>query len=211
VLVDGNVFGVAPDGVTARIGTLGVGLQSAARNVRIGQRAPNHLARNVIGVLSTAANSTGNVWSGNLFLTNSALGVDLGPNGVTTNDSDDVDAGANGLQNFPQLTAAYPFEGGLRVEGMLDVPAAAFNQRTTLSFYNSASCDPGGFGEGSVFLASVDVALSQGAEALLLKLAASATPGSVLTAMASGPEGSSEFSACLPVGTGTTVFANGLE
>jgi len=45
---------------------------------------------------------------GNLIHSNGGLAIDLGNNGVTANDTDDVDTGANGFQNYPILFSGTP-------------------------------------------------------------------------------------------------------
>ncbi|MFV1967775.1 MAG: CSLREA domain-containing protein, partial [Pirellulaceae bacterium] len=52
---------------------------------------------------------------GNRIFSNTGLGIDLLPNGVTANDSADVDAGANNLQNYPDITSADLKSGSLTV------------------------------------------------------------------------------------------------
>jgi uncharacterized repeat protein (TIGR01451 family) len=55
---------------------------------------------NGIDVLS----GTSNALLRNRIFSNGALGINLGPAGPTANDPNDVDVGANNLQNFPQLS-----------------------------------------------------------------------------------------------------------
>lgn len=51
----------------------------------------------------------------NSIYSNGGLGIDLETNGVTPNDLDDSDAGANNLQNFPVIVNASPAQlGGCR-------------------------------------------------------------------------------------------------
>ncbi|MFN2334189.1 MAG: hypothetical protein ABR550_07165 [Wenzhouxiangellaceae bacterium] len=48
---------------------------------------------------------TGNWIGGNAMFSNGGLGIDLEADGVTGNDPDDVDEGANNLQNFPEIVS----------------------------------------------------------------------------------------------------------
>ena len=56
-----------------------------------------HSGGNGIGV--EGAGASGNAMLGNIVYDNGALGIDLGLDGVTTNDPGDTDTGPNGLQN----------------------------------------------------------------------------------------------------------------
>ncbi len=79
-----------------------------ARNTVLGgftAEERNLITRNNGGVLVTGANAVNNDVARNLIHGNSSrLNIDLGPLGFNTNDPGDVDAGANRLQNRPQLT-----------------------------------------------------------------------------------------------------------
>ena len=67
----------------------------------------NSISANTDGVRVTGATATGNLIRGNSVVNNTALGIDLGGDGVTPNDPGDPDAGPNDLQNFPVLTSAF--------------------------------------------------------------------------------------------------------
>lgn len=68
--------------------------------------------------------SVGNQMSQNLVSDNTGLNIDLDGDEITLNDFQDLDIGANGLQNYPDLTVAY-YDGG--IEGTVhSTPSADF-------------------------------------------------------------------------------------
>lgn len=92
--------------------------------------------------------------SANSIHDNGQLGIDLGDDGVTPNDPGDGDTGANGLQNFPVLDAAFGFNGNLTIYGHFNsVPSKDF----TLEFYANQAADSSGFGEGQICLGQAKV------------------------------------------------------
>ena len=131
---------------------------------------------------------------GNSIFSNGGLGIDLGEDGVTANDPGDSDGGPNGSQNFPLLPAGL-FPGGASVSATLNsTPSASFHVEV---FANDA-CDPSGNGEGQTFVGSQDVMTDGGGDASFTVPFAQTLPeGAILTATATGPDGStSEFSPC---------------
>lgn len=119
----------------------------------------NEISLNVIennagpGVMLSAASGTR--LSQNRFSNNRGLSIDLypastdpnsmdAPNGPTLNDSGDGDSGANGLLNFPVITAATIANGEFSVAGFAR-PASAIELYV-------AQADPTGFGEGLTYL-----------------------------------------------------------
>ncbi len=138
----------------------------------------------------------------NAIFANGTLGIDLGPgwwlapDGVTPNDPGDEDGGprvgSNDLQNFPLLTAVR-IAGGTTVEGVLDsLPDRSYR----LEFFSSQTPDASGYGEGQVFLGSVDVTTDGSGQAPFIVTLPSVVPfGHFVTATATSPEGAtSEFS-----------------
>jgi hypothetical protein len=77
------------------------------------------------------------------------LGIDLDNNGVTFNDTNDVDTGTNGLQNFPVLTSART---SASTTGTTTTINGTLNSSTNgtfqIDFYSSPTVDTSGFGEG---------------------------------------------------------------
>ncbi|HJP81318.1 MAG TPA: choice-of-anchor U domain-containing protein [Candidatus Saccharimonadales bacterium] len=84
----------------------------------------------------------------NSIYNNNSLGIDLGNNGVTANDTKDPDAGPNTIINFPVLTQT---AAGTLVEGSYNgLP----NQAFTMDYYASQTADPSGYGEGQIWIGS---------------------------------------------------------
>lgn len=87
----------------------------------------------------------------NSIYLNGDIGIDLENDGVTTNDYQDPDSGANSLQNYPVILAARRnlVQGNYQVLGGFNsVP----NQSYRLDFYASDQVDLGGTVEGDVHL-----------------------------------------------------------
>ncbi len=113
--IQGNLIGTDITGINP-LGNSGNGVQieglGATANNRIGGTAVgqgNTIAFNgQNGVLITGSdsgtNGNRNSIRRNAIFSNARLGIDLGGEGVTANDSGDGDLGPNGLQNFPIIT-----------------------------------------------------------------------------------------------------------
>jgi titin len=159
VSLDDGGTGTAPDG--NRIG----GTDALHGNIIAGNgavginffEAENTLvARNIIfsnAFTGVRVRGARNAVRRNAILLNGALGIDLGPAGVTPNDAGDGDVGANNLQNFPVLTSAVIQGGQLKVAGAIDTPNPAM---VTIEFFANPvptpGGDPSGHGEGAIFL-----------------------------------------------------------
>ena len=170
--------------------------------------AGNVIAFNTAAGVHFSDAGAGNTILGNSIHSNGGLGIDFFGDGPTENDAGDADAGPNGLQNFPVLTAAGPTS----ATGTLDsTPDAAFR----IEFFSSAEADPSGYGEGEVYLGFVDVTTDGSGQAVFTFDAPEEIPaGHVVAATATDTAGStSEFSSgvAVPVaaeeGTTPTVSA----
>lgn len=80
---------------------------------------------------------------------NGLLGIDLGDNGVTTNDNGDPDTGPNQELNMPVITSATFYNGIGTVSGTVDIDTPPVN--ATVEIFK-ASCDASGYGEGAIYL-----------------------------------------------------------
>jgi parallel beta-helix repeat protein len=172
----------------------GIGINSGGFNIVSG----NHVASNTEhGIVVVAGR--GNRLRRNLVSDSGELGIDLGDDGVTSNDPGDADGGPNDLQNFPGLSSATSDGAMTFVSGWLDsTPNTLFE----LEFYANTTCDPSGHGEGESLLGESTVTTeASGGVFFELSLAQGAEPGDFITATATNPDGStSEFSACISLG-----------
>ena len=149
-----------------------------------------------------SAKGTKGVSRFNSFSNNGGLGIDLGGDGVTPNDSGDGDPGANNLQNFPELTSVTTGT-QTRIRGSLNSTPNSF---FALQFFANDACDGSGNGEGAVFLDSISAATdSTGQASFSLTSDTATTTGQLITAIATDENGNtSEFSSCFTI---TTSFS----
>ncbi|HWN98340.1 MAG TPA: FG-GAP-like repeat-containing protein, partial [Blastocatellia bacterium] len=202
-LIQGNKIGTRSDAITS-LPNSGHGLlvQNSASNNTIGGSATaegNVIAFNA-GAGVTIETGTGNAIRSNSIFSNTGLGIDLAPAGVTPNDVNDPDTGANNLQNFPVLTTANGvLGGGVNIQGTLN---STTNTTFTLDFFSNPSCDGSGNGEGRTFLGSgMATTVGNNVTFNITLVGASASVGQSITATATNPQGNtSEFSACIPYG-----------
>ncbi|MDT7041192.1 kelch repeat-containing protein [Candidatus Nitronereus thalassa] len=195
-LVMGNYIGTTISGNSAVPNAAGgvILLDGASENM-IGP--DNLIAFNgTDGVALTANAGVGNTITQNRMHSNGDLGIDVGFDGVTLNDDDDVDVGPNQRQNFPVLSFSSGGQGQATVRGTLSsFPLTTY----TIEFFGTESCDPAGLGEGGIFLGSQVIETNGQGEAKFVAQVSGADPsGIAMTATATAPDGStSEFSACL--------------
>jgi CSLREA domain-containing protein len=134
---------------------------AALKNGNAGRRltpsVQNASASNVIagntgdGVRVSSDGDFSNLISRNSIFSNGGLGINLGTDGVTLNDSADHTNGPNHYQNFPVITSA--IVAGLHVTGTLDSTSPS-TEPFTIELFNSTTPDPTGYGEGQTFVDS---------------------------------------------------------
>ncbi len=214
----GNWIGTRSDGVTPLPNeTRGIFISDAASDNLIGGTGPgegNVIAANGddgIGIL----NGTGNAIRGNSMFGNTQQAIDLWDPGVTPNDPNDPDTGANNRQNFPILTTATTDGCALTVQGTLDSLAST---TFSLDFFLTETCDTSGNGEGRTYLGSASTTTNASGDATFTTpLAATAAAGQFVTATATDPNGNtSELCTCRVVtaalgGASACVFSDGFE
>ncbi|RPJ32721.1 MAG: hypothetical protein EHM35_11215, partial [Planctomycetaceae bacterium] len=196
--IQGNLIG------TDTTGTLDLG--NGSNGIFIGYGASGNLiggdspeAGNLIGFNKAAdgglkvTDGTRNTILNNRFASNAGLGIQLGIDGVTLNDTGDGDSGANNLQNFPVLTQVIPGPPNVRVGGVLD---STPNTTFTVQFFHQVACDVSGHGEGDQLIGQTSVTTDGSGQASFVAIIPGSIPeGHVVTATATDPSGNtSEFS-----------------
>ena len=213
IFTNPNLTGITIGGLGVDEGNLIV--DNRAAGIRL-QKCEGALIRgNVIsgnlegGVLLTVAGTTlsvNNTISQNLIFGHttaqtSALGIDIGQNGVNPNDPGDLDSGLNEQMNFPVLDSALLSSGQLQVSGTLDTPDP---ETATIELFANPVPDPGGnltgYGEGAEYIGeaipssdgSFDATFSAVDEGTLISATATDAAGNTsefaLNIAAEGPE-----------------------
>jgi hypothetical protein len=202
--VQGNYVGVGADGITP-LGNGGGGIVTDGATAFIGgvgAGEANVIAYNggngVTVVIDPNEIGSGQRTSvrGNAIYGNAKLGIDLGNDGVTANDSGDGDAGANTLQNFPVVSAASSDGASTLVSGSFNSAAGA---AYTLDFYSGPAADASGAAQGRTYLGSATVTTDPAGNATFVaSLGVPTPPGQVVTATATtAASATSEFSSPL--------------
>lgn len=171
----------------------------------------NIIAHNIRGgvlVRSDGAPAEDNLIRRNSIFANGGLGIDLAPSeGVTANDPLDADAGGNGGQNHPVITAVDVFRGTRRVHVTLhSIPMWSFQ----VDVYSSSAPDRSGYGEGQVWLASGGIATDAQGNGRGIISIPPVPAGRWLTATATTPSffrgSTSEFSRAVSAVRGRPVY-----
>ncbi|GAB5442642.1 MAG: hypothetical protein Fues2KO_29910 [Fuerstiella sp.] len=208
-IIRGNIVGLGADGATViGNGQNGLMLEVGSGNLIGGTTSGegNFVAHNGgDGIRVINNGSDGNAIRGNVIFSNTGLGIDLDNNGVTVNDVNDSDSGANQEQNYPVLAAATISGADVTVTGTISSTAS-----TTLhiDFFASATADASGHGEAERYLGSTTVVTDGGGTATINSLlsGASVSAGERVTATATDAAGNtSEFAANI---TGVAANAN---
>ena len=137
-VVQGNYFGLGPDGVTPVPNYAGLRINGTSGNLIGGTAAGagNWFAHNAaFGITVIGTGATNNSFLGNHIFANGGLGIDLGEDGLTLNDSGDGDDGPNHLQNAPDLAQAVVGGGLMRVRYGVDSVNAASAYPLMLEFF----------------------------------------------------------------------------
>ena len=141
------------------------------------------------------AGGAGNAILRNSISENAPLGIDLGGDGVTANDVNDADAGANGLQNHPVLSSAVVGP-TTTVTGTL---ASLASRSVRVQIFRSSAVNASGHAEGQVYLGETMVATDATGHATFAASLPTVAVGAIVSATATllngaTPTDTSEFS-----------------
>jgi len=149
----GNYIGTSFNGASAIAnGNHGIHIIDAGYNtigeiaIGSGNKIANNNDRGI--AVSGAMTAKENTIIRNEIYNNGGIGIDLGNDGVTLNDENDVDSGENDNLNFPIITNTYQNGGDLDIYFNLDVP---INKYLVEFFDNPGGADGTDYGEGEVF------------------------------------------------------------
>jgi uncharacterized repeat protein (TIGR01451 family) len=163
------------------------------------------------GVAINNATSTLNEIRGNSIYSNTQLAIDLGLDGVTANDANDVDTGANNLQNFPVLTSAV-YNCGPNQTVITGTLNSIANTTFDIDWYTNTSVDASGNGEGQTYQGTSTWVTDGTGNTNVSIVLAGDVRASFVTATASRVVGAnretSEFSAPAPAFNNAPVASN---
>ncbi|MFZ0322639.1 MAG: right-handed parallel beta-helix repeat-containing protein [Actinomycetes bacterium] len=135
---------------------------------------------------------------GNSIDLNAGAGIDLGSDGHTANDVNDVDTGPNDQLNAPDLSGPV----GDSLGYSLDLPTGTTTAR--FEYFASPACDASGYGQGKTSIGVVDVPLDGNGDATGTYTIPLGTVGGLSATVTSTGSGgdlvTSEFSNCVPYG-----------
>ena len=195
----GNYLGTDYSGTVPMGNLVGVSISGGARGNQIGDtiRGGGNLiaySKNA-GILVSDVSTFNNKIIANSVYSNGDLGIDLGGDGVTLNDTNDSDTGPNNLQNFPVLDSV-KFDLGAKTVFIHGYLQSAANGAYTLQFFTNKVGDNTGYGEGQTYLGSANVTtLSNGKAIFGQTFAISSSWGDVISSTATDAGGNtSEFS-----------------
>lgn len=144
----------------------GIYITGTTTNNRIGGEVwslGNFIAYNggagvAVGFSAESTNTVGNRIDVNWIHNNVGLGIDLGNDGHTPNDTGpvygDADRGPNNLQNYPAITNVIHKGSTLQLQGII---RTGLTQWYKINFYGNTRFHPSGYGEGEFFLGSTNV------------------------------------------------------
>ena len=113
---------------------------------------------------------------------NSDMGIDEGDWVVSSNDTDDIDTGANEGQNFPVLSTATTTGTQITITGTFNSTA---NSYFRIEFFSNTAADGSGYGEGQTYLGFANVATDGSGNATInATLTAVVADGAVISATA---------------------------
>ena len=186
----GNGTGIRIDGAGSSNNTIGGTVALAGNTIAYSNGT---VAGTGIGVEVDATAGTGNMIRLNSIFSNHGLGIDLGGDGPTSNDSAGH-TGPNQYQNFPAITSVTINNNGTTTVG--GTLSSMADTSFALDFFTLSSNSASGYGEGRYVLGSGAVAVGPtGTATFTFTFSTPANGAEFVTATATDPSGNtSEFS-----------------
>ena len=166
-IVQNNLIGTQADGVTALgNGVHGVNVTNDTDDTHfIGASAPaeddggNVIAFNAQNGINLASDANNVFISKNSIHSNGGIGIDLNGDGITGNDDDDSDSGANDRQNYPVLETATLVGDDIAITGRF---TGASDADFYVEFFGNTDPEGGDEREGQIFLGSTIIETGAG-------------------------------------------------
>ncbi len=197
-LILGNGIGSNLSGTDAMgNGVDGVEIDTGASGNTIGGTtagAGNTIADNTNdGVQVVGNGTTGDAIRGNSIFANGVLGIELGTSGVpSTNILGGSTSGPNDQQNYPVLTiVSYTPGTGTTIAGDINTTP---NTEVFVDLYADTVKGQGGYGQGQTYVGSVTVTTTIDGNASFTYLSTSLPRNAIVSATATDPGNTSEFS-----------------
>ncbi|WP_290642478.1 DUF4347 domain-containing protein, partial [Aquabacterium sp.] len=155
-VIKGNYIGVGADGVTLLGNTL-AGIYINATGTIVGGKTSgdgNIIAGNG-GAGIAIVGGTGNLFYRNSIYSNTGIGIDQGNDGVTANDYNDGDGGANYLNNYPVITSVVTNGSTTTITGSIDWYQGP--DTIYIELFASPTKDATGYGQGKTYLGAAQV------------------------------------------------------
>ncbi len=194
--VEGNYIGVNPAGDAALPnGRHGVHISGHFEELPNDNTVRSNLIAHNLQDGVRVTSGLRNHITANRIHSNGGLGIDLGGDGITANDYQDVDHGPNNKRNYPILESRV---GSRTVFTLATIIRGKPDTTFTVEFFKSDACDTSGHGEGWE-LAHTETGVTTDADgyASFERTFPLTDRGKFITAVAIGPRNNtSEFSAC---------------
>ncbi|MDO7884970.1 right-handed parallel beta-helix repeat-containing protein [Hymenobacter cheonanensis] len=199
--ISGNTFKTNGQN-TSNGQTAGIGIRSSG--VTDNTISTNTFVNNLgAGIIASTGNN--NVFTQNSFANNGRLAIDLSVStitdfngdGVTVNDLNDADTGANGLINFPILTTATLNGTNLVVNG--------YARPGALVELYLATADPTGFGEGTTYLTNFTQGTAAGTTGNVTTGTASTYGPAAINGLNQGTDNTNTFAVTIPLSSLTSA------
>ncbi len=218
-LVLGNYIGTDATG-TADLGNVfgGVDIVNGSNNVvgGLAMGEPNVIANNNDGVFISGLGSAGNTIRGNSMYNNDLSAIELvidgmtDPDGQNPNDTDDADAGANLLMNYPEIQGIV-FDGNtsINIDVLVDATGANASYPLTIDVYYDAN-ETGGI-QGRQLVASYTYFTPQSIQNDTFNLPSMVTGGYLRLTATDDVGNTSEMSPPTEFGEIDLIFKDGFE